>query len=191
MSKIIKKDKPVKIVNEPVIKVIKQKAINKNMAKAIGYPISDDIHIEQTQCWEDLNNIYNDLAKGMIDLSQQVAAIINNIKLSGNVITGELSIAIKALYTDLDNMSKDLSDILKHHEGKTGVVKNDDELSQLLEIFNMYFLLFDRFRALTFQELLVITEHAMAIKNTAEANLSDAEIVSETLIENIEVKNAD
>ena len=44
---------------------------------------------------------------------------------------------------------------------KKGLVKNENDLSLALDIFNKYYLLFDRFKALTFQELLVITDFTM------------------------------
>lgn len=180
MAKNSKKIKGIKnnintmgVNNEPMVRVIKEKQVSKSISNALGDKNNKDIHIKQTQRWEDLNSIYNDLAKGMVDLAQQVAQVVNTIKESGNEVTGELAIVVKALYVDLDNMSKDLTDILKHHEGKTGLVKNDDELAQLLETFNMYYLLFDRFKALTFQELLIITEHAMSIKKANEENIEE------------------
>ena len=148
-----------------IVKVIKKKETVKNIDKALGLTdTSKDTIVTQTelkQSWEDLDVLYNEIAQAMQEVSVQVADILNRCKNEGIQITNEVSIASKALYMDLNNITDDLIKIKSMHANKHGLVKNENDLSDILDIFNKYYLLFDRFKALTFQELLVITEFTM------------------------------
>lgn len=163
--------------------IIKQKPLGKKISKALGIAPINDLVINKstlTQKWEDLYNIYNDLSSHMVELSKQVAQVLNSLKASGTPIPSEVAIASKALYKDLENMTTDLLAIRSKHDGKVGVVKDDQELSDLLECFNMYYLLFDRFKALTFQELLIITEHTMTLKKELAETIKAEEQTTNT-----------
>ncbi len=154
-----------------IIKVIKKKETVKNINKALGNTdTSKDTIVTKTelkQSWEDLDVLYNEISVAMRDVSVQVANILNKCKTEGIQISNEVSIASKALYTDLNNITDDLIKIKSLHAGKHGLVKNENDLADILEIFNKYYLLFDRFKALTFQELLVITEFTMNLDKPA------------------------
>jgi hypothetical protein len=106
----------------------------------------------------------------MVDLSLKVSQILNQCKDSSVQVPKEVVLASKALYTDLTNMTDDLLKIKSLHANKKGLVKNENDLSLALDIFNKYYLLFDRFKALTFQELLVITDFAMHLEQPIQEN---------------------
>lgn len=156
-----------------IVKVIKKKETVKNIDKALGNTdTSKDTIVTQTelrQSWEDLDVLYNEIAQAMQDVSVKVASILNKCKAEGIQISNEVSIASKALYNDLNNITDDLIKIKSLHASKHGLVKNENDLSDILDLFNKYYLLFDRFKALTFQELLVITEFMFDIEKPKEA----------------------
>ena len=148
-----------------IVKVIKKKDSVKAINKALG---NNSTHLDtiatQTevhQSWEDLDSLYNEISTAMVDISIKVSDILNRCKTENVQVTNEVTLASKALYTDLTNMTDDLLKIKSLHANKKGLVKNENDLSLSLDIFNKYYLLFDRFKALTFQELLVITDFAM------------------------------
>ena len=148
-----------------IVKVIKKKDSVKAINKALG---NNSTHLDtiatQTevhQSWEDLDSLYNEISAAMMDISIKVSDILNRCKTENIQVTNEVTLASKALYTDLTNMTDDLLKIKSLHANKKGLVKNENDLSLSLDIFNKYYLLFDRFKALTFQELLVITDFAM------------------------------
>ena len=148
-----------------IVKVIKKKQTVKAIDKALGNSPSvldtlatkTEIH----QSWEDLDGLYNEISSAMVDVSIKVSRILNQCKDSSVQVPKEVVLASKALYTDLTNMTDDLLKIKSLHANKKGLVKNENDLSLALDIFNKYYLLFDRFKALTFQELLVITDFTM------------------------------
>ena len=148
-----------------IVKVIKKKQTVKAIDKALGNSPSvlDTLanKIEIHQSWEDLYGLYNEISSAMVDVSIKVSQILNQCKDSSVQVPKEVVLASKALYTDLTNMTDDLLKIKSLHANKKGLVKNENDLSLALDIFNKYYLLFDRFKALTFQELLVITDFAM------------------------------
>ena len=148
-----------------IVKVIKKKdsvkAINKALGNNSTYLDTIATQTEVHQSWEDLDSLYNEISAAMMDISIKVSDILNRCKTENIQVTNEVTLASKALYTDLTNMTDDLLKIKSLHANKKGLVKNENDLSLSLDIFNKYYLLFDRFKALTFQELLVITDFAM------------------------------
>lgn len=147
--------------------IIKKDLVAKMVDRALGNNASDDIITTKpvlNQRWEDLDRIYNDLAESIATISISVSDVVNKYKEASPTIPAEVGFAVKALFNDLTNMTEDLMTIKASHTGKIGVVKTDEDLAILLETFSKYQLLFDRFKALTFQELLVITEHTMSIR---------------------------
>jgi len=176
------------------IHIIRKKHLAKVVDKALGNNKADDIVTTKpalTQRWEDLDKIYNELASSIAEISIQVSQVVNRYKETSVIVPNEVSLAVKSLYSDLTAMTEDLMGIKAQHTGRVGVVKTEEELAILLDAFNKYFVLFDRFRALTFQELLIITEHTMSVKETTAASpvtvegevVEDAVIVEETKAE--------
>ena len=168
MSKVPKVNK-----TKSVIKITtRKKETVKNINQALGIVdnTADTIttQTELKQSWSDLDNFYNEISSAMYDVSIKVSDILNKCKADGAAITNEVNIAAKALYTDLNNITDDLLKIRSMHSNKKGLVKNEDDLSEILDIFNKYYLLFDRFKALTFQELLVITDFAMTLDQSSK-----------------------
>ena len=163
-----------------IIKVIKKKNTVKIINQALGNTDTslDTIttKTELKQSWQDLDVLYNEIAQAMQDVSLKVADILNKCKNENIAITNEVSIASKALYNDLNNITDDLVKIKSMHSSKKGLVKNENELSEILDIFNKYYLLFDRFKALTFQELLVITDFTMSLE---QPKTTTEEVVAE------------
>ena len=172
---MIKPTKP-----KSIVKVIKKKDSVKAINKALG---NNSTHLDtiatQTevhQSWEDLDSLYNEISSAMVDLSVKVSRILNQCKDSSVQVPKEVVLASKALYTDLTNMTDDLLKIKSLHANKKGLVKNENDLSLALDIFNKYYLLFDRFKALTFQELLVITEFAMNLDQPTQETQGTAHV---------------
>lgn len=156
-----------------IVKVIKKKdsvkAINKALGNSISGPDTLATKTEIHQSWEDLNGLYNEISSAMVDLSLKVSQILNQCKDSSVQVPKEVVLASKTLYTDLTNMTDDIVKIKSLHADKKGLVKNENELSVALDIFNKYYLLFDRFKALTFQELIIITDFAMHLKQPTQS----------------------
>lgn len=163
--------------NKNLVKVTKKKEIVKSIDKAVGNASSDNViatKIELNQTWEELNSLYSEIAGSIGELAHKVADVVNRYKVN-YIMSTEMVLAVKTLYKDLESITEDLITIHASHINKKGIVKNEEELSDLLENFNKYCLLFDRFKALTFQELLIITECTMATKQDSVEEVRSVE----------------
>lgn len=178
--------------NKELTKITKKKELAKTIDKALGNSSSNDIIVTKTelnQQWEDLDSLYSDIAGSIGELAHKVSHIINSYKQISAVIPSDMAVAVKTLYADLDSITEDLITIQAGHINKKGKVKNEEELSDLLENFNKYCLLFDRFKALTFQELLIITEHTMSLsqENSGKTTNTSEVVTKDSIKEKSEV----
>lgn len=116
------------------------------------------LQAQHRQTWEDLENIYTSIVDGMITIGHRVneAAIqLNQFKPSN---LSEIAITVKGIERDLLLFTDDLVKIHKGHEGKKGVITDEDELALCFCIYNDYVELNERFRAIIFNPMLTITE---------------------------------
>lgn len=170
--------KPVYKVHHtsPIVKGIDVLTNNKHRKEIVDVTFEKET---PTQSWSALEDIKQNLADSIYTISTQVAAVLKKLKEANVELTAEVALASSTLYKDLVNLSNDLTEIYSTHEGKMHVVTDENELTLLLETFNTYQLLFERFKALTFNELLAITEFTLDKKHELEALPTEAEIVEE------------
>lgn len=168
----------------PTLKVHKVKSISKAVAEATNGATKQDIFDmilpteEHTQSWADLEIIRKNLADSIHTISIQVSNVLTTLKTTNVELPNEVALAASTLYKDLVNIANDLVEISSTHNGKTHVITDENDLADLLETFNHYQALFERFRGLTFNELLIITEFTLTTKKDND-KLADAEIVEE------------
>lgn len=195
MSKNMKQKKSIKVdINNnqvnPKFEVHKVSPISKAVTKITNGSPKQDIYEmslpseDHTQSWSDLESIRENLKDSIHTVTTKVHDIIHKLKDNNIVLTVEVALATSTLYKDMVNIADDLVAISNTHEGKTHVVADENDLALLLETFNHYQALFERFRALTFNELLIITEFVMSKKDILEVE-SEAVILDEYKKESI------
>ena len=139
-----------------------------------------------TQNWDEIEQIYHSIAKGIVDIATEVNDSIKVINAMGITENKELEIAIRGLSGDIEALTKDMVAIHGRHEGFTGPVKDGDELVICLGVFNDYTILNDRFRAVVFPTVLTVTEHlanaveAKRRQDAVKANVTDVIVKEET-----------
>lgn len=110
------------------------------------------------QQWSQLDEIYQTVAESIVEVASNVNQAIQLLNMVGTNNNAELVITAKGLNRDIEDFTRDLVYIKKRHEGKTGVVKDGDDLALCLSIFQDYTILQDRFKAIIFTPMLTISE---------------------------------
>jgi len=111
------------------------------------------------QYWSDVDNLYNSIANGLVDVSLSINNAIQSIKEAEFIDTKELVITINGLKSDIETFTQDLIKINNRHKGKEGLIQDEDELALCLSVANDYIILNDRFKALIFPPMITITEY--------------------------------
>ena len=119
---------------------------------------------EPRERWEDLESIYMECAKGVISIAESVNSYIASMRdIPGEMIMNETVLAIKGLAKDLDGFSKDLAFIHERHKDKKGLIRDDSAHALSINIALDYVNFNERFRAVTSEPLLVLTEQMMIV----------------------------
>lgn len=145
----------------------------------------------ERQKWEDLEDLFNDIGGGIIRIGQEIneaLAIVNpnihHLEAGGRE---ELTVTVNGLNSDLKSFASDLAKIHKMHQGRTGIVEADD-YALCLEVFNSYVILQDRFKSLTFNPVVTITEKMISVRGKLEQEqLADPKVISDVEVKEVKV----
>lgn len=138
------------------------------------------------QNWESLEDIYQAIGSGIVETAEQVNQAVQMIRSVGIENNRELAISVNGLTRDIEAYAETLAQIHKRHAGKTGQVKDGDELVSLFSIFEDYSALNGRMRANTMPVMLTITEHisiaANQLKEKAAQDAQDPNVVTDVVV---------
>jgi hypothetical protein len=127
-----------------------------NLFQNAGIEINQE---ESKQNWDYLREIYEAHAQFLVAIATQINACIRLVNQSEEQGTPELRLTINTFTNDLHVFTEQLLSIKQRHEGLTGVVKDGDELSHCLSIYNDYVIWEERVRAISFPIMLTVTEY--------------------------------
>lgn len=157
----------------PTKKMKKKKLVN-----AIKYPnnnnndlrvILEDVEKEMLNDtnWDDLENIYNGLMGGTLNIAKTLKNILTVKDVRDNVENPtKFNDYISMLTDDINKLITALNRIHDKHKGFRGKITTPDELMTNIEIFNEYTTLQDNFQQLIMQPYAEITQMVMTINIT-------------------------
>jgi hypothetical protein len=140
------------------------------------------------QTWEQVEEIYQINAQGLVDMAGAAEDAISFIRQSGMPIDAELKAHVSGFKKDLDRFTTELVKIREHHSGKTGVIKNEDELAQSIQIFDQYCNTADHMKALIMPSTLLFAERAGDAELYIEEQKRQKDLQNPNVISDIEVK---
>lgn len=115
------------------------KPLNAAQIIQMGYGFDSSPVVERKQNWDDLESIYTSCSEALVVANNSVVELFKIPGVIDNIENRqETKIAILGLNKDIKFFSEELKLIHKHHEGKTGIVDNEDDLSICLQIFEKY-----------------------------------------------------
>ena len=148
-------------------KIFKPNKLNKTVTAMFdnaGIPtINNDIN------WSDVDDIYQSLATGIIDISISFNNSIQNLNESGLYEKDtDLIAVINTFKNDLTETTNALAGLKHKRSNYSGVIKDENELALNLEIFNDLLALYDKFRAIIQPHMLEITERLFTLTQSKE-----------------------
>lgn len=94
---------------------------------------------ESKQSWDDLEGIYKSCTEALVVANNSVVELFKIPGVIQHVENRqETKISILGLDKDIKFFSNELKEIRKEHEGKTGFIKDEEELGTCLGIFEKY-----------------------------------------------------
>ena len=94
---------------------------------------------ESKQSWDDLEGIYNSCTEALVVANNSVVELFKIPGVMQNIENRqETKISILGLDKDIKFFSNELKEIHAIHAGKTGLIKDEEELGTCLEIFEKY-----------------------------------------------------
>lgn len=130
---------------------------------------------KQEQTWQQVDDIYQTIAVGIVDILGNVNEAIKFINLVGTANNNELVVTVNGIKRDVESFTQDLLKIKKRHDGYSGIIKNEDELALSFSVFEDYAMLHDRLKAIIFTPMLTISEFLAEASDKA-LNGTDASI---------------
>lgn len=118
-------------------------------------PIKEE---EPKQKWDDVDNLYMELANSIVDIGSQVNETIRAINAGSLNNVQDLTITINGINRDLLSFTEDLIKIRSLHADKTGFIVDENDHALCLAVFNDYVMLNDRFRAVIYPSTITMTE---------------------------------
>lgn len=129
---------------------------------------------QKAPTWDSVEDIYQSTARAIIDTVESFNSSVQILNAAG-ITSGELLTATVSIKRDLDTFVDDLTKIRSQHQTKRGIIHDGDELALSIDIYNDYVLLFDRFKSIVMEPMLIVTEHLAEIKFKSTAGQQPAE----------------
>lgn len=142
--------------------------------------------------WSEVDDLYNEIAIGIYKVATEVNNSINLLKQLGGTDNKQLIVEINGFNKDIESFTNELLAIKAKHEGKTGIIDPaSDDFALCYEVYNDYYLLNERFKALVFNPMLSLTEEIMTISQRKKQEQEQADAVNPNVITDVEVKVKD
>lgn len=141
--------------------------------------VSSDINGNQR--WDDLENVYQTLAQGLVELATQANNSIRLINAIGTENQSELDVTVNGIKQDLETYTAELVRIHARHQGRTGLITEGNDLMDCFGIFQDYHNVREKYHAVLFPSVISITEHVMEVceKAKKKEDLANVNVVTD------------
>lgn len=119
--------------------------------------------------WEDLEPIRDELANYIMVVAEQINESVELVRHFGCVHVREFNVVVDSTNADLERFTQLYQDIQAKHRGCTGEIKDGDEHSKMLSIFEEYVSLRTLVDGALQPSLVAFTEYALEAKDIAVA----------------------
>lgn len=165
------------------------------MTKKSSARLQRDAYKNNNTAWDDITGIYQNTFALLAEVSNQISSFFSIEGVEAFIPAAERTKTItvrNSLASDLAVFSADLDKIHAGHAGKTGGLKEDDNILQIIELSEAYTNFSTRFEAIvtpSYQYLLTI----MAAIETNARRIRDAEaavtaVTDTSVITDVEIK---
>lgn len=135
---------------------------------------------DQDVNWDDLEKLKQELGSKIMEFTKNIVDIVGRKDIIDNLKgqTAEFNQLINLFLTDINNFSLKVKDLTKQHEGKSGPVKNIDEVSEYNRIaiqYNFYFSELLTLIAPTLAEILILIKE-ISLEDSSKQAITDVEV---------------
>lgn len=142
--------------------------------------------------WSEVDDLYNQTAMSIYKVATEVNNSINLLKQLGGTDNKELIVQINGFNKDVESFTNEILAIKSKHEGKEGNIDPvSDDFALCYEVYNDYFLLNERFKALVFNPMLALTEEIMTVSQRIKQEQEQADVINPNVVTDVEVKVKD
>lgn len=126
------------------------------------------------QNWSEIDGIYEACATSVVGMATGVNQALDTIRPYQSLLPqstlSELGILVKGFNNDIETFTRKLVGLKQLHAGKSGPVRDGEDLILCLGVFEQYVAFDTEFRALTFPTMLNITEHIGTLMQKLKAS---------------------
>lgn len=120
--------------------VFKKNKLAESVESAISpeTPLSSILTEEDKQTWEDIEEIYQTSAEGLVSIGKNVDEVVSSVEIpTTEEDTRKLTVLIKGLNRDLVSFANEMVEIHKLHENKKGPIIEDDFIESI-DVYEKY-----------------------------------------------------
>jgi hypothetical protein len=144
-----------------------------------------DVNKASQQTWEELNEISEAIASQIGTIASEIHETTQLVRRYGCTHVREFNIAIEAANRDLNKFTDDFIKIREQHNTKHGIVRNNDDLSLCINLFENYQQFSAHLNGTMQHTLITFTEFALEAKDRAQAMLEKEETLATTEVKDI------
>lgn len=146
----------------------------------------DRAGINQTQTsnqsWDELDGLYQVIGEAIVTTGEQVNLARLELIKRGVTHDPEIATVVRGIGRDLEVFTIELLAIREMHAGKSGAATSGGDIAAIIEIFNYYTVLQDRFRATTFPCMVSLTEALVHTENGGLTPEQDPNVITDVSI---------
>lgn len=150
-------------------------SVTASAVKSTLVPVVKKPDYEVEQNWAEVDEIYSACADSLYSTAEGVNQAITAVKdIPAIPNIGEFNVLVKGLNKDLIEFTDQLVNIKKIHEGKSGVIKDPNEVALSMSVFEDYLDFNVRFKAIVFPTVMSIMEHVGTIAESVKKASEEA-----------------
>lgn len=134
----------------------------------------------QRQTWDALEAISMSIRQEIQEMAENLHQSVELVKMAGGVNVNEFEIAVNKTNKDLQDFTSDFLKIAESHRSRTGVVKDENELADCLEIYEKYMQFKALFNGVFHHTAILFTEFSLQAKDAMQDRMiQEAKAVAE------------
>lgn len=148
---------------------------------------------ESKQSWDDLEGIYKSCTEALVVANSSVIELFKIPGVIQNIENRqETKISLLGLNKDIKFFSNELKEIRKTHEGRTGLIKDEEELGTCLEIFEKYHSFQTTYQSVILPTVITLSEEVSKAAQTMNEKICEDQIILDAqnpnVVTEVEVK---
>ena len=140
--------------------------------RTITHPVKGSLQMPEDdvkrQTWDALEAISMVIRGEIQEMAENLHESVELVRVAGGVNVNEFDVAVKKTNKDLQDFTTDFLKIAESHSGRTGTVKDENELADCLEIYEKYMQFKALFNGVFHHTAILFKEFSLQAKDAME-----------------------